>query len=83
MKDAGVVFCEALVRRDHSVQQLFVDGQAGDGGQQPAVPCRQQIHELEKRLLLPAALQLWRCSRSAELQQQSGRAGSSKANTQS
>lgn len=55
MKDAGIVFCEALVRRDHSVQQLFVDGQAGDGGQQPAVPCRQQSHELEKRPLLPAA----------------------------
>lgn len=46
MKDAGVVLREALVRGDHSVQQLFVDGQAGDGGQQPAVPCRQQIHEL-------------------------------------
>lgn len=46
MKDAGVVLREALVRGDHSVQQLLVDGQAGDGGQQPAVPCRQQIHEL-------------------------------------
>lgn len=46
VKDAGVVFCEALVRRDHSVQQLFVDGQTGDGGQQPAVPCGQYIQKL-------------------------------------
>lgn len=61
MKDAGVVFREALVRRDDSVQQLFVDGQTGDGGQQPAVPCRQQIGEL-----LAEALQLSCCSHSAE-----------------
>lgn len=43
MEDAGVVFGEALVGGDHSVQQLLVHSEAGDGSEQPAVTCQQKI----------------------------------------
>lgn len=46
VEDAGVVLGEALIRRDHSVQQLLIHRQAGDGCQQPAVTCQWQNHEL-------------------------------------
>ena len=46
MEDAGIVLGEALIRGNHSVQQLLIDRQTGDGSQQPAVTCQQQIHEL-------------------------------------
>lgn len=46
VEDAGVVFGEALVRGNNSVQQLLVQRETGDGSQQPAVTCRQQIDEL-------------------------------------
>lgn len=42
MEDAGVVLSEALIRGNHSVQQLLVHCQTGDGSQQPAVTCQQQ-----------------------------------------
>lgn len=37
VEDAGVLRAEALPRRDHSVQDLRVQSQRGDGRQQPAV----------------------------------------------
>lgn len=40
VEDAGVVLGEALIGGDHSVQQLLVHRQAGDGCQQPAVTCQ-------------------------------------------
>lgn len=58
VEDPGVIFCEALIWRDDSVQQLLVQRQTGDGGEQPAVTCRQQIHELRRiksRRVLPEA----------------------------
>lgn len=51
MEDAGIVLREALIWRNHSVQQFVVHCQAGDGSQQPAVTCKQQIHELYKHFL--------------------------------
>lgn len=37
VENAGIAFGEALLRRDHTVQELFIQSEAGDGGQQPAV----------------------------------------------
>lgn len=52
MKDASIVLSEALICRNHSVQQLLIHCQAGDGSQQPAVTFQQQIHELYKHKAL-------------------------------
>lgn len=51
VEDAGVVLSEALIPGHHSVQQLLVHRQTGDGGEQPAVACQQQIRELWKHLI--------------------------------
>lgn len=45
VEDSGVILSEALIWRNHSVQQLLVQSQTGNGGEQPAVSC-QQIHDL-------------------------------------
>lgn len=50
VEDAGVVLREALIRRNHSVQQLLVHCQTGDGSQQPAVTYQRQFHELRNHL---------------------------------
>lgn len=42
MEDSGIVFSEALIPRNHSVEKLFVQSQTGDGGEQPAVTYEQQ-----------------------------------------
>lgn len=45
MKDPCVVLLEILAPGDHTAEQLFVQGQGGKGGQQPAVTCiRSQGH---------------------------------------
>lgn len=38
VKDAGVSACKALAVRNHPVEEVVVEGEGGDGGQQPAVP---------------------------------------------
>lgn len=38
VEDAGVALLEALSVGNHSVEEVVVQGQRGDGGQQPAVP---------------------------------------------
>ena len=41
VEDAGVLsVLKVLSVRDDSSQNLFVEGQRGDGGEQPAVTCR-------------------------------------------
>lgn len=39
MKDADVSLREALPVGDHAVEEVVVQRERGDGGQQPAVPC--------------------------------------------
>lgn len=39
VKDAGVVVTEALVAGNDSGHHILIQGQRGDGGQQPAVTC--------------------------------------------
>lgn len=39
MKDSCIVLLEALVPGNHAVQQLSVQGEGGNGRQQPAVTC--------------------------------------------
>ncbi len=44
VEDAGILWAEALSRRNHSAQNLRVQSQRGDGSQQPAVTwCTQQV----------------------------------------
>lgn len=38
VEDAGVAVLEALAVRDDSVQQGVIEGEGGDGSQEPAVP---------------------------------------------
>ena len=42
MEDAGVLVVEALVVGDDLGEQLLVEGQVGDGGQEPTVACRDE-----------------------------------------
>jgi len=37
VEDASVVFLEGLAVRDHPMEELLVQGEGRDGGQQPAV----------------------------------------------
>lgn len=39
VKDADVAVREALAVGDHAVEEVVVQRERGDGGQQPAVPC--------------------------------------------
>lgn len=38
MEDARVAILEALAMRNHSVQEGVIEGEGGDGSQQPTVP---------------------------------------------
>lgn len=42
VEDSGVVLRQTLVWRNHPVEELFVEGEAGYGGQQPAVTFAQK-----------------------------------------
>lgn len=43
MEDACIVLAEALVPRNHPGHHALVEGQRGDGGQQPAVTCTDNL----------------------------------------
>lgn len=66
MEDSCIVLSEALVWRNHSVQELLIHSQAGNGSQQPAVTCQQQtqIHEPCKHLIqIYLCIKLCSCDR--------------------
>ena len=44
-EDPGIVLAEALVRRNHVVEEVLVGAEGGDGSQQPAVTCREREEE--------------------------------------
>ena len=41
MKNASIVLLEALVSRNHSIKQLFIQGEGGNGCQKPTVSCKE------------------------------------------
>lgn len=49
VKDASVSTCKALPVRNHPVEEVVVEGEGGDGSQQPAVPCGHTTHTIVAR----------------------------------
>lgn len=49
VEDPCIVFLEALVKGDNSSQDFFIQGEGGDGCQQPAVTCEHSTGSFRQR----------------------------------
>lgn len=52
VEDASITLREALLLRNHSVQELLIQGEAGDGGEQPAVTWTEDITWIRRTELI-------------------------------